>query len=218
MSTTTCAMVWCTWPCRSSAPVPGTPLMTAKPCAARYVSQVREVRDDNAPFENRAPVAVGPEGAAIVDSRRWHQRLRRHRPGANQGETRRPPWCSTTLTFRPCWMCPPPNRWPRFAANCWACCTNEAKPSPGGWWRPVPAVPRKLPTSCCCNWSNHAQPLIQHLSQLSPLHPERFYSELVSLAGEFSTFTASGRRPQEYPQYQHDNLALSFAPVISSLA
>lgn len=64
---------------------------------------------------------------------------------------------------------------------------------------------------------NRAQPLIQHLSQLSPLHPERFYSELVSLAGEFSTFTASGRRPQEYPQYQHDDLALSFAPVMQAL-
>lgn len=39
---------------------------------------------------------------------------------------------------------------------------------------------------------NRAQPLIQHLSHLSPLHPERFYSELVSLAGEFSTLPLPG--------------------------
>jgi len=64
---------------------------------------------------------------------------------------------------------------------------------------------------------NRAQPLIQHLSQLSPLHPERLFSELVSLAGEFATFSTSGRRPQEYPQYQHDDLALSFAPVMQAL-
>lgn len=32
--------------------------------AARYVSQVCEVRDDNAPFENRAPVAVGSRRCA----------------------------------------------------------------------------------------------------------------------------------------------------------
>lgn len=39
----------------------------------------------------------------------------------------------------------------------------------------------------------------------------------MSLAGEFSTFSTSGRRPQEYPQYQHDDLALSFAPVMAAL-
>jgi type VI secretion system protein ImpJ len=44
---------------------------------------------------------------------------------------------------------------------------------------------------------NRAQPLIQHMSQLSPLHPERFFSELVSLAGEFSTFSRLGAH--EYP-------------------
>ena len=64
---------------------------------------------------------------------------------------------------------------------------------------------------------NRAEPLINHLSQLSPLHPERFYSELVSLAGEFATFSTAGRRPTEYPQYQHDALALSFAPVMQAL-
>ena len=41
--------------------------------------------------------------------------------------------------------------------------------------------------------------------------------ELVSLAGEFSTFSTSSRRPHEYPQYQHDDLALSFMPVMAAL-
>ncbi|MDF2642206.1 MAG: hypothetical protein K0R45_1478, partial [Pseudomonas sp.] len=64
---------------------------------------------------------------------------------------------------------------------------------------------------------NRAEPLISHLSQLSPLHPERFYSELVSLAGEFATFSTSERRPQDFPHYQHDDLALSFTPVMQAL-
>src|SRR3989344_6022507 len=34
--------------------------------AARYVSQVREVRDDNAPLENRAPVAVGSRALRLL--------------------------------------------------------------------------------------------------------------------------------------------------------
>ena len=41
---------------------------------------------------------------------------------------------------------------------------------------------------------NRAQPLVQHLNQLTPLHPERLYSELVALAGEFS-----GVYPRESP-------------------
>jgi len=64
---------------------------------------------------------------------------------------------------------------------------------------------------------NRAQPLISHLNQISPLHPERLYSELVSLAGEFSTFSNSSRRPLDFPQYQHDELALSYAPVMQAL-
>ena len=52
---------------------------------------------------------------------------------------------------------------------------------------------------------------------MSPLHPERLYSELVSLAGEFATFCASNRRPGEFPVYQHDDLAASFAPVMQAL-
>ncbi|WP_263596583.1 type VI secretion system baseplate subunit TssK [Pseudomonas sp. FEN] len=33
---------------------------------ARYLSQVREVRDDNAPFENRAPVALGSRALRLL--------------------------------------------------------------------------------------------------------------------------------------------------------
>ena len=58
--------------------------------AARYVSQVREVRDDNAPFENRAPVAVGSRALRLLTAQERHQRLRRYRPGTHQGKTRRP--------------------------------------------------------------------------------------------------------------------------------
>nr|GFC28949.1 hypothetical protein [Tanacetum cinerariifolium] len=36
------------------------------PGGARFVSQVREVRDDNAPFENRAPVAVGARALRLL--------------------------------------------------------------------------------------------------------------------------------------------------------
>ncbi|WP_193223010.1 type VI secretion system baseplate subunit TssK, partial [Pseudomonas aeruginosa] len=61
---------------------------------------------------------------------------------------------------------------------------------------------------------NRAEALTGHLSRVRPLHPQELYRELVTLAGEFCTFTASQRRPEEYPVYNHDDLAASFAPVM----
>jgi type VI secretion system protein ImpJ len=40
---------------------------------------------------------------------------------------------------------------------------------------------------------------------------------MVSLAGEFATFSNAGRRPDAFVRYQHDDLAASFAPVIDAL-
>ena len=34
---------------------------------------------------------------------------------------------------------------------------------------------------------------------------------------EFSTFSASGRRPAQFPAYEHDDLATTFAPVMLAL-
>ena len=43
---------------------------------------------------------------------------------------------------------------------------------------------------------NRAEALTGHLSRVRPLHPQELYRELVALAGEFCTFTASQRRPR----------------------
>jgi len=64
---------------------------------------------------------------------------------------------------------------------------------------------------------NRAQPLLEHLNQLSPVHPERLYSELLALAGEFATFTRDARRPDSFPMYQHDDLLATFTPVMTAL-
>ncbi|MGH7079880.1 MAG: type VI secretion system baseplate subunit TssK, partial [Acetobacteraceae bacterium] len=47
--------------------------------------------------------------------------------------------------------------------------------------------------------------------------PEELYATLVQMAGEFATFTETGRRPNAYPAYRHDDLQRSFAPVIADL-
>ncbi len=64
---------------------------------------------------------------------------------------------------------------------------------------------------------NRFEPLLAHLSSLDGLHPERFFSVAVQLAGELSTFVSEGKRPGEFPPYRHDDLQTTFAPVMTAL-
>jgi type VI secretion system protein ImpJ len=49
------------------------------------------------------------------------------------------------------------------------------------------------------------------------LHPERLYSACIQLAGDLASFNTGNTRPASFPEYQHDNLELTFAPVIAAL-
>lgn len=61
---------------------------------------------------------------------------------------------------------------------------------------------------------NRHQAVFDHLSQISHLHPERLYSQLLELMGELATLTASNRRPPNMPTYRHDALQASFDPLM----
>jgi type VI secretion system protein ImpJ len=63
---------------------------------------------------------------------------------------------------------------------------------------------------------NRNEPLFAHLQGVSVLHPERLYSACLTLAGDLSTFRDK-RRPTIYPEYNHDDLARTFRPVIDDL-
>ncbi len=185
--------------------------------AARYVSQVREVRDDNAPFENQAPVAVGSRALRLLVARDGISdyaaiglvRIKEKRADRALvlDDTYIPPLLDVVAS----------NPLAAFRSELLGLLHQRGEALAGRVVASGAGGASEIADFMLLQLVNRAQPLIQHLSQLSPLHPERFYSELVSLAGEFSTFTASGRRPQEYPQYQHDDLAPSFAPVMQAL-
>ncbi|ASA57979.1 type VI secretion system baseplate subunit TssK [Vibrio gazogenes] len=51
---------------------------------------------------------------------------------------------------------------------------------------------------------NRLQPLIEHLSKLRTLHPERLFECLASICGELATFTDESRLPPTIPVYNHD--------------
>jgi type VI secretion system protein ImpJ len=65
--------------------------------------------------------------------------------------------------------------------------------------------------------SNRNEPVIAHLAGLSGIHPEELYRELIALAGELATLTAKTKRPAPFPEYRHDDLRATFAPVIAAL-
>ena len=184
---------------------------------ARYLSQVREVRDDNAPFENRAPVALGSRAlrlltaedglgdyAAIGMVRVKEKRADR---ALVLDDSYIPPVLDVTAS-KPLTA---------FRGELLGLLHQRGEALAGRVVASGAGGASEIADFMLLQLVNRAQPLISHLNQISPLHPERLYSELVSLAGEFATFSSSGRRPAAFPAYQHDDLALSFAPVMQAL-
>ncbi len=64
---------------------------------------------------------------------------------------------------------------------------------------------------------NRWEGLFRHLANLEDIHPERFYADVVALAGELCTFTEETNRPPEFPAYRHGDLQATFRPPMESL-
>jgi type VI secretion system protein ImpJ len=64
---------------------------------------------------------------------------------------------------------------------------------------------------------NRHQPVFDHLAELTQLHPERLFSQLLALSGELATLVGSERRPAPLPAYNHDALEACFAPLIRDI-
>ncbi|MEJ2693704.1 MAG: type VI secretion system baseplate subunit TssK [Candidatus Thiodiazotropha sp.] len=64
---------------------------------------------------------------------------------------------------------------------------------------------------------NRYELLVGHLVDLQGLHPERLFAAMLEIAGELATFTSKTKRPQSVSSYRHDNLQLSFEPVMQEL-
>src|SRR5690625_7009306 len=61
------------------------------------------------------------------------------------------------------------------------------------------------------------EPVVNHLAQITGLHPLGLYQQLLQMAGELSTFVSKEKRPPQFPTYLHDDLQKPFSPVISTL-
>jgi len=64
---------------------------------------------------------------------------------------------------------------------------------------------------------NRHSPVLRHFRRSRYVHPERFYEELLRLAGEIATFASAERRAQEYTVYDHDDLHNTFEPVLRDI-
>ncbi|MDR1424982.1 MAG: type VI secretion system baseplate subunit TssK [Azoarcus sp.] len=63
---------------------------------------------------------------------------------------------------------------------------------------------------------NRWLPVMAHIKGVSPLHPERLYTDLISIAGEMASFSGS-RRASGFPLYVHDDLQATFQPLMDAL-
>lgn len=65
---------------------------------------------------------------------------------------------------------------------------------------------------------NRYEPLLEHLCQIDETPPVDLYRELVTLAGELSTFVRpQTRRPLKAPQYDHARLYASIKPLVEEV-
>ena len=64
---------------------------------------------------------------------------------------------------------------------------------------------------------NRCRTLFEHLTALPNYHPEEFYCVLIQMVGELATFAGERRVPPHIAPYDHDNLALCFKSVMTSL-
>jgi type VI secretion system protein ImpJ len=64
---------------------------------------------------------------------------------------------------------------------------------------------------------NRFEPVIRHMKQVVTIHPERLFSLLLMLAGDISTFAKESRRAATYPEYDHDDLAGCYHPLMLDL-
>ncbi len=158
---------------------------------ARYRGQVREVRDDNAAFESRVPVMVGERALRLLTAADGLQEY------AVLGVARvREKRADRALVLDEQYIAPLLD----VAASA-----------------PLAAFRGELLGLLHQRGEALAGRVFAHLAQLQPLHPERLYSELLALAGEFATFASAGRRPSEFPIYLHDDLQSCFTPVMQAL-
>ncbi|MCY1263704.1 type VI secretion protein [compost metagenome] len=187
------------------------------PGAARYVSQVRDVRDDNAAFESRAPVAVGGKALRLLAARDGLGEYacvgvarvveKRADNAVQLDEAYIPPLLDVAVSA--------PLQ--AFRSELLGLLHQRGEALAGRVVASGAGGASEIADFLLLQLVNRAEPLVAHLARLSPLHPESFYREAVALAGEFSTFSSNQRRPQEYPAYEHDDLQASFAPVMLAL-
>ncbi|WP_342649948.1 type VI secretion system baseplate subunit TssK [Pseudomonas sp. REB1044] len=184
---------------------------------ARYVARVSEVRDDNAPFENRAPLALGSRALRLLSEREGlgdyaalgvlRIREKRADRALVLDDSYIPPVLDVAVS----------DTLANFRSELLGLLHQRGEALAGRVVASANGGASEIADFMLLQLVNRAQPLVEHLGQLSPLHPERLFSELVALAGEFATFTQDGRRPESFPAYQHDDLAATFQPLMASL-
>lgn len=64
---------------------------------------------------------------------------------------------------------------------------------------------------------NRYQPVIEQVASGSPMHPQHMYYYLIQLMGELATFRYDKKRPRKLDTYNHNNLEVTYKPLIAEI-
>jgi type VI secretion system protein ImpJ len=64
---------------------------------------------------------------------------------------------------------------------------------------------------------NRYEPILTHWAHSTLVHPEDLYRLCLEILGDLSTLTTESRRPPKLPAYQHEDLRVSYEPLMTAL-
>jgi type VI secretion system protein ImpJ len=64
---------------------------------------------------------------------------------------------------------------------------------------------------------NRYEPILTHWARSTLIHPEDLYRLCLEILGDLSTLTTESRRPPKLPAYQHEDLRISYEPLMAAL-
>lgn len=65
---------------------------------------------------------------------------------------------------------------------------------------------------------NKTEPILAHIvANATRIHPFTFFEQCIQLAGALATFTATAKRPPQFPPYRHEDLKSTFTAIFNEL-
>lgn len=117
----------------------------------------------------------------------------------------------------PCLSCKTSYKLTAYLTELHALLQHRAEDLSGRVTQPTAAGLSRMTDFLLLQLTNRYESLISYFSQKAFLHPQSLYEEFLKLMGELSTYTSNSKRLLSYPMYDHEDLQVTFGPIMLSL-